>query len=289
MFIMQKDVKHFFKLIRWQGRRASAGIKWGTGDLAKMPAVYGNSMPKSGSHLIIQILEGLVELGPFIDTGMPPVNRHEDNSILPEDQIVRRIDQLRSGDIAYGYLPAREPYLSALTRPEIAMMTVFRDPRDTIVSHVFYATDMHQGHNMHKYYTENLHTMEERIHAAILGVDRPESPLTAIAKKYEAYLPWLDQKGVLSLRFEELILNREASLNGILDFLAGRGFEPKISRAEAVAHLTAAIQPKKSGTFRKGQPGNWREHFTPANIALFKEQTGDLLVRLGYEKDRDWA
>lgn len=286
---MQKDIKHFLKIIRWQSRRAAAGIKWGPGELAKTPVVYGNSMPKSGSHLIIQILEGLVELGPFVDTGMPPVNRDEDNSILSEEKILQRIEALRAGDIAYGYLPARDPYLSALTRPAIAMLTIFRDPRDTIVSHVFYATDMHKGHAMHQYYTEELHTMEERINAAILGVDRPESPLTAIGKKYEAYLPWLDQKSVLSLRFEDLILNREASLNQILDFLAGRGFQTKISRGEAVKHLTEAIQPKKSGTFRKGQPGNWREHFTPANIDLFKEHTGDLLVRLGYEKNQDWS
>ena len=52
--------------------------------------------------------------------------------------------------------------------------------------------------------------------------------------------------------------------------------------------LEQAIAPKKSGTFRKGQPGNWREHFSEANKAFFKENAGDLLIRLGYEKDHDW-
>jgi hypothetical protein len=169
------------------------------------------------------------------------------------------------------------------------MLTVFRDPRDTIVSHIFYAVEMNPRHAMHPYYTQELHSMEERINAAITGVDRPESTLTAIAEKYQAYLPWLDQKEVLSLRFEDLILNREMSLNQILDFLGRRGFSPKVSRDQAVANLVEAIQPKKSGTFRKGQPGNWREYFTPANIALFKERTGDLLIRLGYEKSQDWG
>lgn len=286
---MQRDARHYLKNLRWKARRVRTRLKWGGRQMANTPAVYGNSMPKSGSHLIIQILEGLTSLGPFVDPGMPPLNRHEDNSILSQELILRRINQLSRGDIAYGYLPAREPYLSALIQPHIAMLTVFRDPRDTIVSHVFYAVEMNPRHAMHLYYTQELHSMEERINAAITGVDRPESPLTAIAEKYQAYLPWLDQKEVLSLRFEDLILNREMSLNQILDFLARRGFSSKVSRDQAVAKLVEAIQPKKSGTFRKGQPGNWREYFTPANIALFKEQTGDLLIRLGYEKSQDWG
>ena len=59
-------------------------------------------------------------------------------------------------------------------------------------------------------------------------------------------------------------------------------------RAQEIAILERAITPKKSGTFRKGQPGNWRQHFSEANKALFKEQAGDLLLRLGYETDNDW-
>jgi hypothetical protein len=70
--------------------------------------------------------------------------------------------------------------------------------------------------------------------------------------------------------------------------LEGRGFTPRVSRPEAIQTLQKAIAPRKSGTFRKGKPGNWQEHFTPANKALFKEAAGDLLLRLGYEQDNDW-
>jgi hypothetical protein len=40
--------------------------------------------------------------------------------------------------------------------------------------------------------------------------------------------------------------------------------------------------------YRKGTPGDWRNHFTPALAARFKEKWGDLLVRLGYEPNLDW-
>lgn len=280
--------KHLLKLARWRARRLAAALRWGAEQQRNLPVVLGNAMPKSGSHLIIQALQGLTRLGGFVNPGFPPVNRGEDNSKLPESAILANLLRLHPGDIAYGYLQAREPFLSLLAQPGRATVFVYRDPRDMIISHVFYATQIHTDHWMHRYYTEALKSMEERINAAIRGVDEEGSELSDIHSKYERYLEWLEQPAVLSMRFEELILNRQAALERLLDYLERRGFVPGMPRPQAVEALAAAIQPKKSGTFRKAQPGNWREHFTPANIALFKEMAGDLLIRLGYEKDYDW-
>jgi plasmid stabilization system protein ParE len=282
------EVKYRLKLARWQWRRAQVAAQWGSDVLKRMPVVLGNSMPKSGSHLIIQILEGLTEFGPFVNPGMPPLNRNQQNQPLPKEAILGNLARMKPGDIGYCYLKAEEPFLAELTRPGRASIFVYRDPRDMIVSHVFYATEMHPGHAMHKYYTEKLGSMEERINAAILGVEDLANPLTAVADKYAAYLGWLDQPAVLSMRFEDLILDRDASLRKILAHLSRFGYEPAKGEDQAVETLTAAIQPKKSGTFRKGQPGNWREHFTQRNIDIFKANAGDLLVRLGYEKNLDW-
>lgn len=281
-------VKERLKIIRWQSRRARVALRWGSEALSKAPAVLGNAMPKSGSHLIIQVLQGLVRLGPFVNPGFPPVNRSEDNRKQPDASVLANIQRMQPGDIAYGYVHSRQPFISALAKPGRATIFVYRDPRDMVVSHVFYATQMHRGHGMHRYYTEQLQTMEERIHAAIQGVEQPGSELSPIQKKYENYLGWLEQPAVLCLRFEDLILERDQALGHILDYLAERGFVPPVSRPQAVAVLAQAIAPKRSGTFRKGQPGNWREHFTPANIAYFKEAAGDLLLRLGYEETGDW-
>jgi hypothetical protein len=281
-------LKGWLKTGRWQARRALAGLRWGPAAIQRVPAVLGNAMPKSGSHLIIQVLQGLTNLGPFVNPGFPPVNRSEDNRKLTDAEVIANLQRMRRGDIAYGYVQARQPFIEVLTRPEQATIFVYRDPRDMIVSHVFYATDMHPGHGMHAYYNEQLEDMPARINAAIQGVDEPGAELSSIRTKYEAYLGWLQIPEVLSLRFEDLILAREAALNRILDYLEQRGFVLQTSRAAAVEVLGQAIQPKKSGTFRKGQPGNWREHFTTENIAAFKAATGDLLVQLGYEADGSW-
>ena len=44
----------------------------------------------------------------------------------------------------------------------------------------------------------------------------------------------------------------------------------------------------KTSTFRKGQIGNWKNIFGRAEIDLFKELTGNLLIELGYEKTKNW-
>jgi len=290
----QSSLRHWLKIARWQYRRAMVSLRWGPSALRNTPAVLGNAMPKSGSHLINQVVQGLTGLGPFVNSGFPPVNRDEINNKLTEREVLANLKQMRPGDIGYGYIKATPPFVSLLTQHGRATVFVYRDPRDMIVSHVFYATQMHTGHGMHRYYNETLQTMEQRINAAIEGVEEldssgnPSRALSPIHAKYESYMGWLEQPAVLCLRFEDLILERLAALGRLLDYLTVRGFEPRLNRAQEIEILQNAIAPKKSGTFRKGQPGNWREHFTPANIAFFKEHTGDLLIRLGYEADMDW-
>lgn len=280
--------KRALKLARWQWRRAAAAFRWGAQALQEAPIIFGNAMPKSGSHLISQVLQGLTGIGPCVNPGFPPVNRAEDNRNLPPEAVLENLRAMRPGDIAYGYIGADEPFLSELTRPNRATIFLYRDPRDMLVSHVFYATEMQPNHGMHDYYTQNLESMEARLNAAIQGVDQPGFELRGVRGRYEGYLGWLSQPQALSLRFEDLILNRQAAFEHLLDYLSDRGFQLRSSRREAIEALGRAVAPRKSGTFRRGQPGNWQEHFTPANKDCFKESAGDLLIRLGYETGHDW-
>ena len=40
---------------------------------------------------------------------------------------------------------------------------------------------------------------------------------------------------------------------------------------------------------RSGKSGQWRRYFDDAHVERFKELTGDLVVRLGYESEPDWG
>jgi hypothetical protein len=282
-------MKRILKLFRLGLRRKKAARRWGEDRLANAPPVFGNAIPKAGSHLLNQILMGLAEIGPFVNPGFPPVNRFEDNSHQEIPVIINELNRMRSGDIRYGYFHSEEPFISTVTAPGRATVFIYRDPRDQVVSHVFYATSMHTGHGMHDYYNNVLTTVEERLNVGIEGCDIPGLEYPSIRKRYEDFIGWFEEENVLCLKFEDILLDQERTFNKLLDYLEGFGVEFISPRSEAVALLSQAIKPKKSGTFRKGKPGNWTDHFTDDNKFRFKAVAGDLLTRLGYEEnDQNW-
>jgi hypothetical protein len=156
-----------------------------------------------------------------------------------------------------------------------------------LVSQVFFATDMHEEHGMHTYY-KSLPDFGERLKVAITGIDRDGLHMVSVRRRYEGVFDWLEQKNVLCLRFEDLINNREAILNAMLDEVEKTGYKIPTPRANALSVLAEEIRPSKSHTFRSGKTGGWDEHFTEEHKKLFKEVAGDLLVQLGYEKNNNW-
>jgi len=282
-------IKRILKLFRLELRRMQVARRWGKEALDNAPSIFGNAIPKAGSHLLIQVLLGLTEIGPFVDPGFPPVNRFEGNTRLELPERILELEKMRSGEVRYGYAACREPLISAITGPGRASVFIYRDPRDVVISHMFYAKDIHEGHGMHDYYNNVLTTMEERINVEIEGCELPGLGLPSIWARYAEHFGWFEMEEVLCLKFEDLILNREAAIGTLLDYIESYGVSFQTSRPEAVAIISEAIKPKKSGTFRKGQPGNWKEYFTEDNKRRFKAVAGDLLTRLGYEEsDQDW-
>lgn len=280
-------IKKTAKYRRWQYRRLAAQRQYGRDLMQSVPVLFGNSLPKSGSHLISQVLRGMVKLGPFVDTGFPSVNRDVANRNISDDEALKNIRRLKPGDIGYGKMACRSPFVEELTKPGVATVIMYRDPRDLAVSIIRYATEMHLEHGLHEHFTRVLKTDEERLRFVIAGSDVPDVPYFSMSTRYENYIGWLEQP-VLAMRFEDLVGDKQTALGRILDFVADKGYTPSVTREQALAVLLQAIQPKRSGTFRKGQPGEWRSVFTPAIKTLFKDTTGDLLVRLGYEQDMDW-
>ena len=122
---------------------------------------------------------------------------------------------------------------------------------------------------------------------SILG--RPDSDIefSNIADRFKPYLGWLDHSEVLTIHFEDLIHDRPAALTRIMDHLLTR-FPLPVTRQLILDSLETSINPKKSPTFRSGKTGEWKKHFTDENKKIFKEVAGDLLVKLGYEKDDNW-
>jgi hypothetical protein len=276
------------KLLRRAARRAAARLSWGALDA---PILFGNSFPKSGTHLLTQVLEGFAALGPAVASGLPPVITFEGPTGKPRPRaaILADLARLRPGDIGYGHLHAEPEIRAALCAGNVAPFFIYRDPRDVVVSHVYYVTEMEPNHVHHRYYAEQLHSFEERLRVSILGLPELAVPFPDIAGRFAPYLSWLERPEVLCLRYEDFLAAPEETLGSVFDHAVGRGFRSRVERGRAVEILHGRIDPARSPTFRSGEAGGWRRHFTPEITALFKQASGDLLVRLGYEPNADWA
>lgn len=278
------------RLARRSLRRAAAQKRLPQVPIDKMPLLFGNSFPKSGTHLLTQILAGFSQLGPVAESGLPPVLTFEGESGKPRrlSRILDELARFMPGDIGYGHLHAFPEVVEFLCGSGKATYFIYRDPRDVVVSHVFYITDINNRHAHHDYYINHLKNFDERLKVSILGRPGLEHPFPDIRARFEPYLPWLVQAAVLSLRYEDLIQDVQAGLSAILEHALKRGFVYSGDKAAALTALAAAIQPERSPTFRSGRTGSWREHFTEEHKKLFKEVSGDLLVRLGYEQNQNW-
>ncbi|MGB9640879.1 MAG: sulfotransferase domain-containing protein, partial [Anaerolineales bacterium] len=201
------------------------------------------------------------------------------------------MDDLRRflpGDIGYGHLHAQPPIVELLSTPPFATYFILRDPRDVVVSHVHYVTEMESRHALHDYYLHQLETFDQRLSASISGLEHHNLPLPNIYQRFAPFLGWLEAEQVLTLRYEDLMQERAEQIGRILIHAVERGLPLNCSIAEAVHKIEERIDPRRSPTFRKGKIGGWRESFNNEHKKLFKEVSGDLLVRLGYEQDDNW-
>lgn len=277
-----------YRLIRPPVKYAQAVWRWKRLTFNEAPPIFGNAKPKSGSHLLTQILGGFCRLAPYTYVEAEPVRTVKaSGGRFRADETLSHLKRLPRGIIGWGYVDATPENVAFLCQPERVNYFIYRDPRDMLVSHIFFATDMHEGHGMHEYY-QNLSDFDARLKVAITGIDKDGLYMVSVRQRYEGVFQWLEQPAVLCIRFEELINDRERILNQMLDQVEKTGYNIPTPREKSLEILLEAIQPKKSKTFRSGKIGEWKKYFKDEHKALFKGVAGDLLVRLGYEKDNDW-
>jgi sulfotransferase 6B1 len=276
------------RAIRPYGKTAQAILRWKRFSFHETPPIFGNSKPKSGSHLLLQILNGFTQVMPYRYVDANPIRTiTKDGGRRTTDEILADLKRIPDGVIGWGYVDATPENASFLTEAGRVNFFIYRDPRDMLVSQVFFATDMHEEHGMHAYY-KSLPDFDARLKVAITGIDQDGLRMVSVKQRYEGVFQWLEQKNVMCLRFEDLINNRDETLLSMLDEVEKTGYKIPTPREKALPILVEAIQPRKSHTFRSGKTGGWEQHFMDEHKKLFKDVAGDLLVRLGYEKSNDW-
>jgi hypothetical protein len=96
------------------------------------------------------------------------------------------------------------------------------------------------------------------------------------------------------VKYEDLLERPEEETERLLEFLGAGADEETIRECVRAASFENWTDGRERGQedsfsfFRKGVAGDWKNVFTEEDKHIFKEEAGDLLVELGYEKDGDW-
>jgi len=255
---------------------------------AGWPILLGISFPKSGTHLLDQILLGFSGVAPFALRLHSFYAEYEGESGRKRgpEQARAWLDSLERRDVASAHLFAGPAALERVLTSDFLTYFIFRDPRDVVVSHAFYVSEMAPGHAHHEYYA-SLPDFDARLRASILGRPGIEIEFPDIASRFAPYAGWLEHAAILKIHFEDLVTDRARALGLILDHFLRR-VSLSTPRGTILEALESSINPQRSPTFRSGKTGDWRKYFTPEHKQLFKSVAGDLLLRLGYETSDNW-
>jgi hypothetical protein len=248
---------------------------------------------RSGTHLSIDLLrrhfpacrsrkrwfEGLDSLYLNLDAMAPPRN-------LPPEHALERLLRARRPIVKTHASPcfdgwdaeSRDFALGIVARSDV--IAVHRDVRDVLASF---------HHYERSYAPEQRTSLSEFIGQKDGGVSRPR----AWANQVRA---WRDA-GAMSIAYEEIIGDPAAALERLATALgmAPRGIEPVLpealaSRWQARWHVAFSRDPGATTVpGATGRPVRWRDALTQADRAFIQQESGDLLVELGYEDSDAWV
>ncbi|HKJ59794.1 MAG TPA: sulfotransferase domain-containing protein [Halobacteriales archaeon] len=252
------------------------------------PRVLANSIPKSGTNLLLSCLAEFPNLRPSFEHVSMGSNRTAGTA-----ELRGVLEATGRGQYSSGHVFHTPETRAVVERTDVRMLLVVRDPRDVVTSHFHFVSEKHTGHRLHDHY-RSLPDEEARLMASIRGVDgvqtRDGKPLESIGEWLDAFLGWKEEPYVQLLRFEDLVGtqgggSRTAQMDAVRAIAGHLDVELDERRVESIAAGTFSTG---SSTFRKGLIGDWRNHFTDAHVTAFKDEVGDELQELGYETNADW-
>jgi sulfotransferase 6B1 len=250
-----------------------------------VPPVFFNSVPKSGTHLLLQILAGVPGL--MRPWSSSPLFEGAAHQHAAHRQILA---QARDGGLLFGHIYYSADWVGMLDDLTIKSIFLYRDPRDLLVSMAYFLSHQQKDQPGYSHLSQCLHSNRDRIRALMTGFLHNDVEIPDFDSWYRLFVGWLDRPNTLCLRFEDVVGSSEgqkAAVASILMYILGANALDE-KEWEIVERMRQGIDPATSPTFRRGQVGGWRDEFDSVTKAMFKALVGDLLIQLGYEADRDW-
>jgi len=239
------------------------------------------SIPKTGTYLLMKCIMGITGRHDFFSDINAPIDYYIVDA--------KKVDRIRLNENHWNiHLFFDKAFIPFLNNDKNAFFFIYRDPRDQLVSMAYY---MLRNWKYARWPRAKEISFNELIMELIVSgeIYNDDPPCKNINDLYQKYIPWMHQSAMCVLRFEDLIGPK-----------GGGSLEAQYASIKKIAkHLDVFLTEKQvrqkaaslfGGThsFRKGQIGSWKSHFTPEHKAAFKEVAGQLLIDLGYEESFDW-
>lgn len=229
------------------------------------------------------------------------------NQFLSLERILCVFSRLREGHFYKGHVAWEENIERFLYYSGAAHVFMYRDLRDVAISqthHVLADQDRWTHPSKATYMALEMAVgagtsmgFDAALKAVIAGV----GPFEGVVERWKLFAPWIETDWTFSIKYEDFLKKSLTYCVQMLDYGTCRvagvyedlGLELHIenNRAMETARMMKenTEQRERSNTFRRGQPGEWRNHFTNEIKDLWKEHdSGNWLVKLGYEEDDNW-
>lgn len=254
-----------------------------------------NSYPKSGTHLLYQILYSLSACQKWDDI----ISVQALCGIMNTANHIRwKLNSAPSGSIVRCHFMYVPEILDILSEHRCKLLFIYRDLRDVAVSHARWV-NKEERIFLHDIYQQQ-ESFDQQLMSSIKGTPLG-SPFGSnlshpdIGQDFSRWKGWLHHADTLAVRFEDLVGERGGGceetrlqvVGQIIDHL-----EVKVSPQDIRAKFASyAINPAESHTYKKGGGGaigGWQKYFTEEHKNAFKKVAGQLLIDLDYEQTLDW-
>jgi tetratricopeptide (TPR) repeat protein len=259
------------------------------------------TVPKSGTHLMIGILESLFGVtsvykppdhNDAINTQSYGDSKTNRSAIFGRRKYVTEKDILNNPNLEnkfyVGHIEYSETVYTCIK--DIPKILLVRDPRDYLVS-MYHYLNQSPGPTHAKY--KEFPTWDVKMSATILGMRDRFYSVNELFDKY--FIKWIGSPKSTIIRFEDIL----GSEFGGEDDKVMNTFQTIITLTRLRLHfdgetlrnkIRVGSDPHKSVTFRRSKRkiGIWKEEFTEDHIKQFKLAAPSVVSVLGYEKDENW-
>lgn len=232
------------------------------------PKVLINSIPKSGTNLIEEVLHYC------------PLTRGKiQRTLLPTmamDKIIHKLSSLKKGQCIPAHLYYSEEVMDVITSNGIKVIFVIRDIRDSLLSHITYLEKIDTTHPHAKIF-EKYNSLDEKLEIYLNGSEE----FLRWSDFVNNYRGWYTAKqNVLVVRFEELInpednwISRTNTLKSIAAFLGFDNID--------IDYIADKMINEKGLTYNAPSVNKWINIFTKEQKDKVSTNLADELFFLGY-------